>query len=74
MSDVVEACHHGKISPKEVRRRLRGANRVGGYITWETTSKLKKFVLSFLTDKGSVKDVYVPNIKGKRKYFSLSPL
>ena len=63
MSDVVEACHHGKISPKEVRRRLRGANRVGGYITWETTGKLKKFVLSFLTDKdkGSVKDVYVPN-------------
>ena len=63
MSDVVEACHHGKISPKEVRRRLRGANRVGGYITWETPGKLKKFVLSFLTDKdkGSVKDVYVPN-------------
>ena len=74
MSDVVEACHHGKISPKEVRRRLRGANRVGGYITWETCGKLKKFVLSILTDKdkGSVKDVYVPNIKGKRKYSSLS--
>ena len=29
---VVEACHHGRISPKEVRRRLRGANRVGGKV------------------------------------------
>ena len=74
MSDVVEACHHGRISSKEVRRRLRGANRVGGYITWETSGKFKKFVLSYLTDKdkGSVKDLYVPNIKGKRKYSSLS--
>ena len=61
MSDVVEACHHGKISSKEVRRRLRGANKIGSYITWETCGKLKKFVLSFLTDKekGSVNRVVV---------------
>ena len=74
MSDVVEACHHGKISPKEVSRRLRGANRVGSYISWETCGKLKKFVVSFLTDKdrGSVQNIYVPNIEGKRKYSSLS--
>ena len=63
MSDVVEACHHGRISSKEVRRRLRGANRVCAYIT---SSRLKKFILSFFTDKekGSVKYLYVPNIKG----------
>ena len=74
MSDVVEACHHGKIGPKEVSRRLRGANRVGGYISWETCGKLKKYVVSVLTDKdkGSVQNIYVPNAEGKRKYSSLT--
>ena len=47
----MEACHHGKISPKEVSRMLRRANRVGGYISLQTCGKMEKFVVLFLTDK-----------------------
>ena len=47
----MEACHHGKISPKEASRMLRRANRVGGYISLQTCDKMEKFVVLFLTDK-----------------------
>ena len=47
----MEACKHGKISPKEVSRMLRKANRVGGYISLQTCGKMEKFVVLFLTDK-----------------------
>ena len=52
------ACHHNKISPKEVR--VRGSGEPTGLVatSWRTCGQIKKFVVYFHTDKdrGSVQN------------------
>ena len=58
------------------RRSVGGSGEPTGLVatSWRTCGKIKKFVVSFLTDKdrGSVQNINVPNNEGKRKYSSLS--
>ena len=70
MSEVIRACFQGVQAPKVIKDRLREANKQC-YLNWQTEIKEKRFILSYVTENGAVKNATVPNPSARKVYGSL---
>ena len=61
VSEVVRECHQGFQGPKVIKERLRDSDKRQCYLTWQSQIREKRFVLSYVTEKGAVKHAIVPN-------------
>ena len=72
VSEVVRECHQGFQSPKVIEERLRDSDKRQCYLTWQSQIQDKRFVLSYVTEKGAVKHTVVPNPSAKKCFVSLA--
>ena len=72
VSEVVMEYHQGFQSPKVIEVRLRDIDKRQCYLPWQSEIRDKRFILSYVTEKGAVKHSVVPNPSAKKCFVSLT--